>query len=203
MPGDFVSWKESNWTLHSMAEMIWMDSAEGPCRRKSTIHVYPMKAYISLSHSHCMEHCEKLGGRSPPVRTLEQWHTFHQELQHLRVDPLRLQWAIWLSATEGDKSLNLSRLDHWPEGIRAIEGIWRDYYTGEELDDYTKPWVDSNQDNLEGESHNCVLYHPTNDIMTSWQEFQCIQEDMGCPCSYKTQPILHMRGYCPVEVGTF
>ena len=161
------------------------------------IHVYPMEALHSLSH--CMEHCEKLGGRSPSVKTFEDWQILHQELQFLRIDLLRFQ-VLWLAATEGDKNLKLSRLDHWPEGVEATEGVWRDYYTGEELDNYTKPWPDSNLDELNGESYNCIIYGPSEDVMTSWQEWDCSDFETGCPCSYKTQPILHLRGYCP---GTY
>ena len=31
--GDFVNWEGTTWTLHSMARVIEMDSAKGPCRR--------------------------------------------------------------------------------------------------------------------------------------------------------------------------
>ena len=91
------------------------------------MHVYPMTE--DHRHSHCMQHCEKLGGRSPSVGTFDEWKSFSEEVQHNNVDPL----FLWLSATEGDKNLHLSRLDHWPEGIEAVEGVWRDYYTGDEL----------------------------------------------------------------------
>ena len=44
-------------------------------------------------------------------------------------DPSRLPKRIWLSATEGDIENELKKLDHWPEGVEAEEGVWRDYYT--------------------------------------------------------------------------
>ena len=29
--------------------------------------------------------------------------------------------------------LGLGKLDHWPQGVKAKEGVWRDYHTGEQL----------------------------------------------------------------------
>ena len=37
-PGDFLNWEEANWTLHSKARIVEMDSAWGPCRRKTQWH---------------------------------------------------------------------------------------------------------------------------------------------------------------------
>ena len=42
-PGDYLSWEEAEWTLHSAARMLKVEASEGPCRRESKIHVYPMK----------------------------------------------------------------------------------------------------------------------------------------------------------------
>ena len=47
----------------------------------------------------------------------------------------------WLSAIQGDAGGALDKLEHWPEGASAEESIWRDYYTGEQLQNYTKPSV--------------------------------------------------------------
>ena len=83
----------------------------GPCKRESKIHVYPMRE--DHHHSDCMQHCEKLGGRSPPVRTFDEWQNFVEEVQHMKRVP---QNALWLSATEGKKKGNsLERLLHWRE----------------------------------------------------------------------------------------
>ena len=89
LAGDFVNWEEANWTLHSMAEIIWEDSARGPCRRASKMQVFPMSVDDYDHQSQCMELCEKFGGRSPPVRTFEEWQTLHHEVQQLRIDPVR------------------------------------------------------------------------------------------------------------------
>ena len=125
-PGDLINWKEANWTLHSKARIIEVDSAKGPCRRKSMMHVYLMSEWHHQSY--CMQHCEKLGGRSPPLRTSEEWTALAEEIQHLQVELSlsKYPWNLWLSATEGDKESHLSRLDHWPKGIEAEETVWRD-----------------------------------------------------------------------------
>ena len=99
---------------------------------------------------------------------------------------------IWLSATEGDGGLKLGELDHWPKGVRAKEGVWRDYYTGEELDNYRKPWMYTNKDDYWGEGHNCLLF-----LSTMPKTRQCYGYPRACPCTYKTPPLIHLRGFCP------
>ena len=81
-PGDFLSWEEEVWTLHSQASMVKVDELEGPCRRESEMHVFTTNFVL---HSDCMHHCEKLGkGRSPSLRTLEELETL-QTLYSLAV----------------------------------------------------------------------------------------------------------------------
>ena len=91
----------------------------------------------------------------------------------------------------------MSRLEHWPEGIEAEEHIWRDYYTGEKLEDYTLPWRNKDKDSIDGNTSNCILYQTEEPVLLSWQEWQCTADEIiGCPCSYKHAPILRMRGFC-------
>ena len=78
----------------------------------------------------------------------------------------------------------------------AVEGVWRDYYTGEELDNYTKPWITESGDSGEGTTTHCINYFHGNPKGKSWQEWVCRQHDSGCPCGYEESPILHLRGYC-------
>ena len=70
------------------------------------MHIY----FPIYFHNHCMRHCEKLGGHSPSLKTFGEWQTFVDEVQRIKFVP----GVLWLSATEGDKNGNLSRLDHWP-----------------------------------------------------------------------------------------
>ena len=72
VPGDLLSWEEAEWILHSKARLIEIDGAlEGPCRKESKMHVYPMLDYHWQFR--CMELCDKLGGRSASVVTLNEW----------------------------------------------------------------------------------------------------------------------------------
>ena len=51
-PGDFLNWEEADWTLHSKARIIEVDSAKGPCRIESKMHVYRM--IEEHDHSFCI-----------------------------------------------------------------------------------------------------------------------------------------------------
>ena len=190
-PGDFLSWKDAKWTLHSKAKIVQLNSSMGPCRRESAVYVYPMED--EHYQKDCMQLCEKLRGRSPSVRTYEDWEVFVEELRFLGA--LSIEY-LWLSATEGDQGLKLYSPDHWPKGTEAMEGVWRDYYTGEELANFTKPWSDDFQDMLYGEGDNCIQYDRDTNQSSSWTEWQCVDEIIGCPCTYDTPPVLTLRGYC-------
>ena len=74
------------------------------------------------------------------MKTKAEWEDLWNEVKAISPDTTRLPKYVWLSATEGDIGHELGRLDHWPEGVEAKEGVWRDYYTGEQLENYTKPW---------------------------------------------------------------
>ena len=130
LEGDFLSWEKSleQWTLHSKARWVDLDSGlEGPCRARAEINVFPMNE--RHHHSDCMKHCEKLGGRSPSVKTKKEWENVLQQVKSVSPDLARLPQYIWLSATEGDVGGELGKPDHWPEGVEAEEGVWRHYYT--------------------------------------------------------------------------
>ena len=71
---------------------------------------------------------------------------------------------MWLSATEGDKDLKLARLEHWPETeivnnetkkLKAIETIWRDFYTGQRLEIWQKPYYEDHDARYE-DTFNCM-----------------------------------------------
>ena len=137
-PGDLLNWEEAEWTLHSEAKVIKVDREwEGPCRRESQVQVFMASFY---SHQDCMQHCQKIGsGRSPSVRTREEWENLTNEIDLIAQDPSDMRHNLWLSATEGDKFKKLEKLDHWPENeivnnetikLEAQETVWRDYYNG-------------------------------------------------------------------------
>ena len=195
--GDFLSWEEAEWILHSEAKLVEVDRLlDGPCRTEGKMHIFPM---LYHSHQDCMELCAKLGGRSPPVTTLKEWETFKREIA--AVTPLsmeKLPLIMWTSATEGDVDRKLKRLAHWPKGVEAMEGVWRDYYTGKVLENYTKPWYSSNGDTEEGESSNCLTYIAERPMSKDeLREWQCLGDWYSCPCQYIDPPILSLRGVSP------
>ena len=55
-----------------------------------------------------------------------------------------------------EKKHHLGKLwGHWPEDTKVEEGVWRDYYSGEKLDDFEKPWKKPH-DKLYGGSKDCL-----------------------------------------------
>ena len=103
--GDWLSWDKNDWHLEypngtqtmaaggptfalcidydwetCMIGAKWIEGneAQGPCWRKSAFWIFwgPMSPFPL---SFCMEHCEKLGTRSPPMRTLVEWERYQLE----------------------------------------------------------------------------------------------------------------------------
>ena len=111
--GDWLSWEEPDaWTLHNpngsqvmppfgtgytlgicidydwdtcmlSAEWLEVNEGQGPCWRKSTFWIFWFTSNM-FHHSFCMKHCEKLGTRSPPVRTLAEWERYMLETDSVR-----------------------------------------------------------------------------------------------------------------------
>lgn len=200
-PGDYLSWEKAEWTLHSKAKILELERFEGPCREESRVQVFPFKDW-HWQHQ-CMDHCQKLGsGKSPPVGTLQEWQALVREVQAITPDnntTLLPPW-VWLSATEGDIEKTLGRPEHWSENVDVEESVWRDYYTGIELDNYIKPWWTLMNDTQNGETSNCLKYTPRVWPARSWIEFHCYTYDSGCPCQYQHTPILRLLATCPGSV---
>ena len=214
--GDLLSWETAKWNLFSAAKKIEIDVEwEGPCRRESTVQVF-----ASDTHQHCMLHCQKIAnGQSPLVRTDEEWKNFTKEVDQITGFTVFKEFStnfgnMWLSATEGDQNNKLMTLNHWPETdfnnndtMEAEEEVWRDFYSGERLENWTKPFNTESKDKSFGDTHNCMRARV--DVATkrgfiktpwtkSWHEWQCFSSrNNSCPCSYPAQPVLRLRGLCP------
>ena len=93
-----------------------------------------------------MRHCQKIAnGRSPSVRSHEEWNNFTKEVDQITGFTFFKDFSknfrnMWLSATEGDQNNNLMTLHHWLETdsnnndrMEAKEEVWRDFYYGERL----------------------------------------------------------------------
>ena len=200
-PGNFLSWEEAEWSLHSKAKIVEVnEQAEGPCRRESKLHVF-----MADFHQECMHHCRKIvEGRTPPVSSMDEWENFTKEIDLITPDRSKLAW-MWLPGTEGGIDNQLSKLPHWPEEetvnnvtfkLDAEETVWRDYYTGLRLENWTKPYRSSNKDGSRGETYNCLMTETNHLWNESWTEQQCQSFDTSCPCQYPAQPVLRLRGLC-------
>jgi hypothetical protein len=189
-PGDYLSWAEAEWELHSMARLETVPASEGPCRLESKLQVYTESFPW---HHQCVQHCQKLGkhGRSPPVGTGQEWRNFTAELNRLNISALP---NLWLSATEGDVGQSLASPAHWPGDVQAEEGLWRDFYSAEKLQNSTKPWYGS--PNRVGTDSNCLIMVPKRPFSNSWVEWACLSYNKGCPCQHEQGPLLTLRGLC-------
>ena len=227
LSGDLVPWTGVPWTLVDNAVMVPIVEDPGkPCWRRSTMRAFIMEGNHRVED--CMQLCQKIGrGRSPPVANEMQWNKLKSEMETISADNLLDFPAIWLSVTEGDKGGRLNRLFHWPliESVNgqlnitlaAVEGVWRDYYTGARVDVLSVGsmwdwiWEGSFEEKSEsskkrrldeefGEEHNCLTVDTMyalnwNDIGT-WRESTCSQIRATCLCQYQMEPIVTLRGLC-------
>ena len=162
------------------------------------------------SYVGCMEHCKKLGGRSPPVRTLQEW----LDMEGLVNDLLAFTPSpdlLFLSVTRGKPKLGDNGFEsdvtlpfeHWPQDITESDmGVWRDYYTGAPLENY-------NRTRAQFGSGHCALLAgntleankpPFYEHMSSseWGGIRCNYMYLGiqiwCPCLQESALLL--RGTC-------
>ena len=95
---------------------------------------------------------------------------------------------------------------HWPEDTEVEEGVWRDYYTSEKLEDFPKPWM-KYHDERYGVGKDCmglyILWPEENYVIQynkSWREEGCTSSWRGCPCkNEELPPLLFVRGLCPTS----
>ena len=107
LAGDYLAWEEMQWTLHGEAALETV-GRKAPCAVEQDMTVY-MAMFPSMQT--CMHHCQKLKGRAPSVRTLEEW----------------LQLKLFLKKSVYDKGLKV--MFHLPVTDLEEEGVWRDFYT--------------------------------------------------------------------------
>ena len=168
-PGDYVSWEEEDWKLTSQARMEMVGELEGPCRRESEVTVYTAHfEYHGVATnpgkvSGCMEHCEKLGqGRSPPVRTLEEWHWLRKEVQAVTPD-IKVLGNIWVAATDEEE-----------------EDVWRDAYPPYDQLNSSLAWPWFERKDRKGDKYNCLYWETYRPDEKAWKEFECGSYAMSC-----------------------
>ena len=160
------------------------------------------------SNAGCMEHCQKLGSRSPPVRTLQEWRVVEGMVKDL-VKFTPSPTGLYLPVTRGE--VNDERetflLKHWPKDIRKEQGQWRDYYTGQQLENYNKTWKGYSGTKFDDSFDNCAgvnLVTPdASESNISWQASPCTWMYGGvhpwCPCQADDklkEGSLLLRGLC-------
>ena len=148
------------------------------------------------SHLGCMEHCRKLGGRSPPIRNLTEWLEMEGVLKDL-VAYAPSPGGIYLSIIGGgefDDELDSFTLEHWPKDIVGPkQGAWRDYYTGEVVEKY-------NISEDEEDPHCAMLLMSDFNVSVTpeWLNIPCTymypEPHVVCPCEQKNKLLL--RGTC-------
>ena len=81
----------------------------------------------------------------------------------------------------------LVNFDHWPKDVEAGIKVWRDYYTGHELE--------TNFSIHSYPGKNCAVLEPFR-----YEGWRCVSKvyTIWCPCRYDHQPRpLLLRGLCP------
>ena len=165
--GDYLSWADMEWILHGQAKIETTEKEE-TCEEKPLVDLYYTPFPGGMDS--CMHHCQNLGTRVPSVATFEEW--------------TKLQ--TFLKKKLYDKGLNT--LEIWlPIEDRETEDVWRDFYTGEVVQNYSHPWTLNG-----GRAENCARLMSEN----VWNDRSCDYPDYACICSHKSNTNLKLRGLC-------
>ena len=158
------------WILHGQARKETTGKEE-TCEEKPLVDLYytPFPGMDS-----CMQHCRNLGSRNPSVTTLEDWLRLQTFLKKKLFDNGLNTLQIWLAIED-----------------RETEDVWKDFYTGLVVQNYTYPWTGSKPDG--GKAQNCARLLTEND----WGDKRCDWPNFACMCSHKSETYLRLRGLCP------
>merc|ERR1711989_182870 len=114
-----------------------------------------------------MHHCENLGSRVPSMASFEEWTKLQTFLKRNIFDKGLYTLQIWLP------------IEDW-----ETEGVWKDFYTGQVVENYTHPWIGSKPDG--GKAENCARLFDEN----NWNDKSCNHPNYACMCSHKSTTIL-------------
>ena len=95
------------------------------------------------------------------MTSLERWTKLQTYLKKNLFDKGLYTLEMWLPITD-----------------KEIEGVWKDFYTKEILQNYTHPWGPSEPNG--GEDENCVALWNKQ----SWYDESCKSENIGCMCAH-------------------
>ena len=121
-----------------------------------------------------MHFCENLGSRAPSVTSREEWVTLETFLRKNIYNKRFNDHEIWL-----------------PLSDRKTESVWKDYYSGKNIENYTQPWIGERPDG--GVMENCARIVGGS----RWGDKDCDWPKYGCMCSYKPRFYLRLRGLFP------
>ena len=168
--GDYLAWGDMEWILHGQARKETTEK-EATCEEKPLADLY----YTPFPDmGSCMHHCQNLGTRVPSVATSEDWTKLQTFLKKKLYDKKLKTLEIWL-----------------PIDDRETEGVWKDFYTGKVVQNFTQPWLGSKPDG--GEVENCARLLNEN----TWSDIYCDYPNYACMCSHKSTTTLRLKGLCP------
>ena len=176
-------------TLHGKARGASILSMDGPCQERSLLNFF---TNTGLSAYGCMEHCQKLGYCAPAVTTLEQWENLLRELNRVTAKVF-----VYLPVSKGEVNNDLGRLVHWREDVKfkkGEKGMWRDFYTGQQLENYNRTWVFDQQRHCAGVFLSKGSW--------KWGDAECLTNYPGHWCPFQNgqvsafRPNLLLRGLC-------
>ena len=166
--GDYLAWGDMEWILHGQARK---ETTEETCEEKPLVDLYYTSFLAGMDS--CMHHCQNLGTRVPYVTTFEDWTKLKRFLKKKLFAKGQNTFEIWLPFTD-----------------RESEGVWKDFYTGQRLQNFTQPWTGSKPDG--GKTENCArLINEDN-----WNDIECHNPNYACMCSHKSTTNLTLRGLC-------
>ena len=178
LEGDYLSWTDMQWTLHGGASNQTL-TKEDVCTSQGRTFNFFGGPFPGIQA--CAKHCRKLGNRMPSITNPTEWTSLQ----------LFLRKNLW------DKGIVVGNFFLALTDTRE-EGVWRDYYTGEQLENYTNSCYKSNGGKDMGEAYNCVYYRSTFAQTRTWIVWQCLSTSLrGFPCTYVSPPLIHLRGSCP------
>ena len=173
--GDYLAWKDMEWTLVSGAEIETID-VEEPCQDIPLVDVYDTQSgpERNLNMESCMQHCEKLRSRAPSVTTIEEWNTLKKFFLSYRH---RFTFELWVAINDNN-----------------VEGEWRDYYTDEVMN-HTEAWGKPNAAPNGQTRENCASLVKGIDRNPVLDDTPCDTKHF-CMCMRKPQSYLKLRGLC-------
>ena len=119
--GDYLAWGDMEWILHGHARKETTEKGETCEKPFVDLYYTPFPDMDS-----CMHHCEKLGSRVPSVTTFEEWTKLQTFLKKKLFDKGTYTLKMWLPMTD-----------------KEIEGVWKDFYKKEVLENFAHPWLAS------------------------------------------------------------